>query len=141
MRFVTNLMLVASLVFVFIFLQDHYDVTARIWHYWYGGAPQPNGPAAPANPGTSALPADHDYQLVIDVSGKGPFMTVVHGPIETVKKVTKKSKKTVADPPAQNQNRQQTASQSQPALPPQITAPPSASTQPVSAPPSGTKAQ
>src|SRR3954451_10939097 len=131
MRFVTNLMLVASLVFVFIFLQDHYDVTARIWHYWYGGAPQPNGPAAPANPGTSALPADHDYQLVIDVSGKGPFMTVVHGPATAEKKDPKKRKKTATKQPAITQDQPQTTPLPQITPRPQTIPQPQGATQPV----------
>ncbi len=93
MRFLTNLMVVASLVFVFIFLQDHYDITARVWQYWTGAGPQSKGSAVPLNPGVSALPADHDYKLVIDVSGKGPFMSVVHGPEPAQPKDTKKHKK------------------------------------------------
>src|SRR5437762_1908786 len=109
MRFLTNLMVVASLVFVFIFLQDHYDITAHIWQYWNGGGPQAKGSAAPVNPGVSALPADHDYQLVIDVSGKGPFMQVVHGPAAEEKKVTKKHKKNATTPQAMIKDQPQAA--------------------------------
>jgi hypothetical protein len=130
MRFLTNLMLVASLVFVFIFLQDHYDITARTWQYWNGG-PQSKSSAPPVNPGVSALPADHDYQLVIDVSGKGPFMTVVHGPLPEEKKVTKKRKKIVANQQATTKEQPQAAPPQQTAPPPQTPSQPPATSQPV----------
>ena len=130
MRFLTNLMVVASLVFVFIFLQDHYDITARTWQYWNGG-PQSKSSAPPVNPGVSALPADHDYQLVIDVSGKGPFMTVVHGPPPEEKKATKKRKKTVANQPTPNKEQPQATPLQQSTPQPQITTQPPATSQPV----------
>ena len=131
MRFLTNLMVVASLVFVFIFLQDHYDITARVWQYWTGAGPQSKNAAPPVNPGVSALPADHDYQLVIDVSGKGPFMSVVHGPPPEEKKVTKKHKKTVANQPTLTKEQPQAALPQQAAPQPQITSQPQATSQPV----------
>ena len=130
MRFLTNLMVVASLVFVFIFLQDHYDITAHVWRYWNGAEPQPKGSAPPVNPGVSALPADHDYQLVIDVSGKGPFMSVVHGPAEE-KKVTKKRKKTGANQPTLTKEQPQVVPTQQTAPQPQILSQPQAANQPV----------
>src|SRR4051812_26780928 len=143
MRFLTNLMVVASLVFLFIFFQDHYDITAHIWQYWNGAGPQAKGSATPVNPGVSALPADHDYQLVIDVSGKGPFMSVVHGQAPEEKKVAKKHKKAAAasqamikdqpqgTPPQQNTPQPQIASQPEPAPKPQVTAQPQATSLPV----------
>jgi len=131
MRFLTNLMVVASLVFVFIFLQDHYDITARAWQYWNGAGPQSKNSAAPVNPGVSALPADHDYQIVIDVSGKGPFMSVVHGPVTAEKKDPKKRKKTVANQPTSTKEQPQAAPPQQAAPQPQITPQPQATSQPV----------
>src|SRR3954465_13539084 len=131
MRFLTNLMVVASLVFVFIFLQDHYDITSRIWQYWNGGGPQAKGSAAPVNPGVSALPADHDYQLVIDVSGKGPFMSVVHGPVTAEKKDPKKRKKIATKLPAITKDQPQTTPSPQTTPPPQTIPQPQGATQPV----------
>jgi hypothetical protein len=139
MRFLTNLMVVASLVFLFIFLQDHYDITAHIWQYWSGAGPQAKGSATPVNPGVSALPADHDYQLVIDVSGKGPFMQVVHGPAAEEKKVTKKHKKAAAASHPTTKDQPQGTSPLQTAPQPQIAPPPQPTPQPqVTAPPQAT---
>src|SRR3954470_8608812 len=138
MRFLTNLMVVASLVFVFIFLQDHYDITAHIWQYWNGAGPQAKGSATPVNPGVSALPADHDYQLVIDVSGKGPFMQVVHGPAPEEKKVVK-HKKNATTPQARIKDQPQATPQPQTTQPQitrqsQPTPQPQITSQPTSAP-------
>ena len=132
MRFLTNLMVVASLVFLFIFLQDHYDITSHIYQYWTGAGPQSKNSGPPVNPGVSALPADHDYKLVIDVSGRGPFMSVVHGPPAEEKKVSKKRKKAATT--------QQATSKDQPqAVPPQLAPQPQATPQPQTTSPPVTK--
>jgi hypothetical protein len=140
MRLVTNLMIAASLVFAYIFLQAHYDIKGRFWQWWNGGTTQSNGPAAPAS---SAWPTsgDHDYRVIIDVSGKGPFMSVIHGPESAAKKLPKRRKKSVASPQAaSNVASQQGASKDQPQATPQPTAdPPRTTSQPSLQP--GTKLQ
>jgi hypothetical protein len=97
MRLVTYLMVAASLVFAFIFLQHHYGVRERFYQWWSGGTAHPNGSAA-ADPGWPAS-ADHDYQIVIDVSGKNRFLTVVHGTDEAAKPTPKRHKKNAAKHP------------------------------------------
>jgi hypothetical protein len=91
MRLVTHLMFAASLVFAFIFLQHHYGVRERFYQWWSGGTAHSNGSAA-ADSGWPAS-ADHDYQIVIDVSGKNRFLTVVHGTDEAAKPTPKRHKK------------------------------------------------
>ena len=98
MRLVTNLMFAASLVFAYIFLQAHYDIKDRFWLWWNGGTAQSDGSAAPASSGWPTS-GDHDYRVIIDVSGKGPFMSVVHGPESAAEKLPKRRKKNVANQP------------------------------------------
>ena len=106
MRLVTYLMVAASLVFAFIFLQHHYGVKERFQQWWSGGTAQSTGPTAP---GDSAWPTsgDHDYRVIIDVSGKGPFMSVVHGTEPAVKKAQKRLKKNAAKSPGTTKNQPQ----------------------------------
>ena len=91
MRLVTYLMVAASLVFAFIFLQHHYGVKERFQQWWSGGTAQSTGPTAPGDSGWPTS-GDHDYRVIIDVSGKGPFMSVVHGSEPAVKKAQRRSK-------------------------------------------------
>src|SRR6266576_2792068 len=93
MRLLTNLMAAGALIFGFILVEHHYRIADRLWQFRSSGTTQPSVPAVPASPGWNVTPDDHDYKVIIDVSGKGPFMTVVHGPDPVVKKGTKKSKK------------------------------------------------
>jgi hypothetical protein len=106
MRLVTYLLVGASLVFAFIFLQHHYGVKERFQQWWNGGTAQSTGAGTPGN---SAWPtsADHDYRVIIDVSGRGPFMSVVHGTEPAVKKAQKRLKKNAAKPPGATKDRPQ----------------------------------
>src|SRR6478672_8209528 len=119
MRLVTHLLLAASLVFAFIFLQHHYGVGDRFLQWWNGGTKQTNGFSATANPEWPA-PADHDYKVIIDVSGKGPFMSVIHGAEAAEKKIRKGSRKHI----------QQGVTKDQPQAPPATPATPTISATP-----------
>ena len=136
MRSVTYLMVAASLIFGGILLQEHYGIAGRLWHYRSGDAAQPKGAPIPS-PGWNFTSADHDYQVVIDISGKGPLVSLVHPPAPEAKKAVKKSRKAVAARPSTN------GTSGVPSVPTQIQSAPVAQTP---APPtptqeSGTKPQ
>jgi hypothetical protein len=122
MRLITYLMVAASLVFAFIFLQHHYGVRERFLQWWTGGTTQ-SGRSAPANSEWPAS-ADHDYRVIIDVSGKGPFMSVIHGAEPAVKTSPKRHKKNAAKHPAASVANQPLASKDQQQPAPQSAAEP-----------------
>ena len=128
MRRLTYLLFTGSLLFAFILLQEHYGIPGRLWEYRSSGVAQPEAKGTPANSGWSITSGDHDYRVIIDVSGKGPFVSVIHGAPPGTKKPPKPPRKIAANQPP--------ASKDQPSP-----APPPTPTPASSAPSSGAKSQ
>jgi hypothetical protein len=123
MRPVTYLLVTASLVFAFIFLEYHYGIADRILEFR-----ESNGSAVPPDSGWNFTSGDHDYQIVIDVSGRSRFLTVLHGPA-AAKKSAKHSKKIAPNPPPAPPTPQPGTTKDDPQAPPQQASPPATTPQ------------